>query len=295
MRIALHAGVHGTDNDILLNLLLRNGPQLQAQHVAAPHSSKYRKSLREIMIKMSRHKPSPEARDILLDLILENEGDDIEHVILSNSNFFGAPKESFQNNLMYPSALTHLAKFNYLFAPDQVELFIAIKNPITHVADMFAASSCETIEELLNGSDLTALHWYPLVKTLRTQLPDMKITLWCNEDMPFLLRQILTAFGNLPLDHPIEGEYSVFETLLSETGKQRFGTYIAAHPNITPKQKQKVMFAFADRFPNLERSEQEIDIPNVTQDLIEEITDLYDSDVEDILSLEGVRVLLPGA
>jgi hypothetical protein len=49
--------------------------------------------LRETLNAMRHQDPSKEARDIPLDVFLEDEAEDIETVFLSNAFFFGIPRE----------------------------------------------------------------------------------------------------------------------------------------------------------------------------------------------------------
>jgi hypothetical protein len=90
MHILLHAGVHATDEDRLIKCLLKNTALLSAEGVAVPGPSRYRRLLRDTLQAMGDGSPSPDAREILLETILEGETPD--RMILSNDNFFGVPR-----------------------------------------------------------------------------------------------------------------------------------------------------------------------------------------------------------
>ena len=73
MQIVLHAGAHFTEDERLVRCLLRNKEDFSRRGVAVPGPSKYRTILRETLAAMQDSAPAPDASDVLLDMILDDE------------------------------------------------------------------------------------------------------------------------------------------------------------------------------------------------------------------------------
>ena len=111
MRIILHAGANKTDDDHLLLSLRRNLTLHHQNKIALPLPKQYRRPLRQRMMQSNHTAPDADARDILLDLFLDNEPEDCRTLYMGIPSFFGAPKESVQNNSFYPHAISNLVRF----------------------------------------------------------------------------------------------------------------------------------------------------------------------------------------
>ena len=129
MQLALHAGAHFTENDRLLRCLLRNKDSFARRGVAVPGPGKYKTLLRSTILAIQDHPPAPDAGEVLLDMILEEE--DADRVILSHMFLFGAPRACVRDGLIYDIAPERLAQIASLFADNEIELFVAIRNPAT--------------------------------------------------------------------------------------------------------------------------------------------------------------------
>jgi len=78
MKIVLHAGVKCTDEERLLTTLRSNKDILAQRRVAVPDPRNYRVILRETLNAMRHQDPSKEARDIPLDVFLEDEAETLK-------------------------------------------------------------------------------------------------------------------------------------------------------------------------------------------------------------------------
>ena len=76
-------------------------------------------------------------------------------------------------------------------------------------------------------------------------------------------------------------------------GMKRFTSYLAAHPEITAAQHQRVIAAFLDKYAIDDALEEELDMPGWTEELVEDMTEVYDEDLARIQEIPGVRVILP--
>ena len=131
MQIAIHTGAHFTDEERLIKCLMRNADAFSQLGIAVPGPSRYRTLLKNTMSALKDAPPAPDARDVLLDAILDDAQAD--RMILSNSHFFGSQRHALAEGLLYPYAPERLVHMKRLFDFDQLELFLAIRNPASFV------------------------------------------------------------------------------------------------------------------------------------------------------------------
>lgn len=121
MQIAFHIGANCTDEDRLLKSILRNASTLLQQGIAVPGPGKYRALLRESIQSLDGTSPSDDAREILLDAIVEE--DDMQRVILSNDNFIAIPKRVFDRGVFYPQTESKVRGMCRLFPDDELSFY----------------------------------------------------------------------------------------------------------------------------------------------------------------------------
>jgi hypothetical protein len=95
-------------------------------------------------------------------------------------------------------------------------------------------------------------------------------------------------------DHEkIIGGFDLLSSIMSKEGMQRFRSYLDSHPEMSEFQKRRVIAVFLDKFALEDEIEEELDMPGWTEDLVEEMTEIYDQDVAVIQSIPGVRLVTP--
>jgi len=62
---------------------------------------------------------------------------------------------------------------------------------------------------------------------------------------------------------------------------------------MTTAEHPRVIAAFLDKYVIDDALEEELDMPSWTEELVEEMTEIYDEDVARIQEIPGVRVILP--
>ncbi|TMM54106.1 hypothetical protein [Sulfitobacter sabulilitoris] len=291
MQLVLHTGAHFTEEERLMKCLLRNKGDFAKRGVAVPGPGKYRKLLRETLAAMQDTAPSPGAREVLLDAILDDEPAD--RVILSNAHFFGAPRAAVRQGLIYTEAPKRLAHMTKLFPHDQIELFMAIRNPATFLPAAFDQSPREEMDDFVGGVDPRAIRWSDTLLRIREAVPDIDITVWCNEDTPLIWAQIIRELAGLEHGEKIIGGFDLLSDIMSKEGMLRFRAYLKAHPVMTEVQKRRVIAAFLDKFAIEEEIEEELDMPGWTDALVNDMTEVYDEDVFEIQRIPGVQVIAP--
>ncbi len=291
MQVVLHAGAHNTDEDRLVKCLLRNRDDFRQRGIAVPGPSRYRRLLRDTLHAMSEGTLAPDARDILLDAILDE--DHPKRLLLSNDNFFSVPKLAVAKGVFYPRAEIKLAHLARIFAQDRLELFLAIRNPATFLPAVHADAPEMRFDDFIDGTDPRDLRWSELIGRIHAHVPGLGITVWCNEDTPLIWAQLIRDMAGLDPAQKIIGGFDLLSEIMSQAGMKRFRAYLKEHPNMTEIQKRRVITAFLDKFAIEDEIEQELDLPGWTEELVDSLTALYDDDVFRISQMPGVTMIAP--
>ncbi|MEQ6247683.1 hypothetical protein ABMC89_02210 [Sulfitobacter sp. HNIBRBA3233] len=290
MKLVLHAGVHFTEEERLTKCLLRNADDFAAHGISVPGPSKYRGLLRDTLNAMVSAPPTEGARDVLVDAILDDG--EAERVILSDPNFFRTPKTAMQEGMLYPAAPVRMMRLMHLFAQDEVEIFIGIRNPATLVPILHGKSDTPEPEKFWGGRGPRDVRWSETIALLREAVPEAPITIWCNEDTPLLWAHIIRQMAGLPDDRKIIGGFDLLSSIMSAEGMKRFRAYLKDHPVMTEHQKRRAIAAFLDKYALEGEVEEELDMAGWDDALVDELTEIYDADVETIAAIPGVRVLM---
>lgn len=291
MQIILHAGAHFTEEDRLVRCLLRNKEDFSKRGIAVPGPGKYRPLLKDTVAALQDAPPAVDARDVLLDLILDEENAD--RMILSHMFLFGAPRACVRNGFIYQSAPERMAQLSGLFAHDEVELFLAMRNPATFLPALFEQAPQEDMDAFLRGADPYAIRWSDTLSAIRSAAPDVTITTWCFEDMPMLWAQIVREMAGLEHGEKIVGGFDLLSEIMSKEGMQRFRAYLKSHPTMTEMQKRRVIAAFLDKFAIEDEIEEELNAPGWTEDVIDTMTEIYEEDMERVARIPGVSFIAP--
>jgi len=290
MKLVLHAGVHFTEEDRLMKCLLRNADDFASKGVIVPGHSKYRGILRETLNAMVSAEPSEMARDVLMDAFLDER--EAERVILSDANFFRTPKTAMQEGMLYPAAPIRMMRMAQIFEQDDLEIFMGIRNPAGFLPLLHSKADKPEPEAFWGGRDPREVAWSHTLDLLRQAVPDVPITVWCNEDTPLIWAHIIRQMAGLEDNQKIIGGFDLLSSIMNPEGMKRFRAYLKDHPVMTEHQKRRAIAAFLDKYAVEEAVEEELDMPDWTEELVDEMSDLYDADVETISKMDGVRVLM---
>jgi len=291
MQVIVHTGAHNTDEDRLMKCLLRNKQSLSEGGVAVPGPGKYRELLAQSFRAMSEGEPAADAREVLLDAILDDETAD--RMILSNPFFFGAKRIAVIDGLLYPTAPERVAHLQKLFSGDQVRVFLALRNPASFLPAVLGTTTPATLKEVMGGRDPRELRWSETLNRIRATAPDVQLTVWCHEDSPLIWGPIIRDMAGLQPGEKIVGAFDLLAEIMSSEGMQKFRAYLHQHPRLSESQKRDVTAVFLERFGIPELLEEELDLPGWTDELVADMTEIYDADVERIQSSPGVSLILP--
>lgn len=291
MDIALHIGANCTDEDRLLKSLLKNGDGFASQGIKVPGPGKYRRLLRETIQNLNGAPPAPDTRDILLDAIID--GEKPKRLVLSNANFICIPNRIFDNGIFYEQTEIKLSTMRSLFPHDNLQIYLAVVNPATFLPDAFQASKAATMDAYLKGMHPTNVRWSDVVRRIQAVVPDCKLTVWCNEDTPLIWAELIRAIAGIDSATKITGGFDLLATIMSPEGMNRFLNYMRQHPPQTQGQKRRIIGAFLDKYAIADKIEEEVDIPGMTEELLDDLSAIYDQDVGMIAQMPGVEFIQP--
>ena len=291
MDIVLHAGAHFTEEERLIKCLLRNKENWAQRGIAVPGPGRYRRLLRDTLIALGDAEAAEDARDVLLDAILDQERAD--RMILSHPHLFGVAHALVRDGLFYPEAAARLVRMTRVFGEDDLELFFAIRNPATFVPAAFARAGVADVSTLLRGTDPRGLSWSYSLEAIRDAVPGVPITVWCNEDAPLVWEQVLRALAGPAAGRDLEGGCDLALDLMTAEGGRRLTAYLAEHPEFDPARRSRARAAFLAKFARTEALEEELDLPGWTEDLVAELTEIYDEDTRRLASLPGLQLIQP--
>lgn len=291
MQVVLHAGAHVTDEDRLVNTLITNRDLLGENGTNVPHPNAYRKLIRDVFQTAQHTGLGADVREVILDAILK--GDAKDRLILSNPGLFGTPKMAVSAGSLYTATEQRLATLGQIFQHDTLELFLAICNPATFLPAVYQKTPYTNFDEFMRHEDPRSVRWSEMILRVRKTYPDLPVTVWCNEDLPLIWAQVLREMAGIDPTVEIVGEFALLHEIMTETGLKRFRSYISSHPGMSEIQKRRVIAAFLDKFAREEAIEAELDMPGWTDDLIEELTGIYDDDLYAIQRIPGINLITP--
>ena len=292
MHIVLHTGVHFTDEDKLMKCLLRNAPDFAKLGVAVPDPGRYRTLLRDTLHAIGpQTPPTDNAREFLLDAFLDGETPD--RMILSNEHFFCVPSMAVTRGVLYRKADQRVQTVRNLFSKDSFEVFMAIRNPATFLPAIFNTRKKDDLADFLGDSDPADILWSEVILRMREANPDVPMTIWCNEDTPLLWGQLIRDFAALEPGTQIKGGFDLLSEIMSREGMQRFRAYLAEQPEMNEIQRRRVTSAFLDKFAIEDQIEEVIDLPGWSEDLMDELTEVYEEDLFTISRIPGVTLMTP--
>ena len=291
MQVIFHTGAHCTDEERLLKCLLRNKNDLAKRGISVPGPGRYRYLLKDAFKALKTAAPSPDARDVLVDAILDDEICD--RLILSNAHFFGSQRFALVNGQLYPDAAERMTQLQMLFQFEQIEMFMAIRNPATFLPAIIGKVSKRKLKTRMGDADPREIRWSDMVLRVREAVPNVALTIWCNEDTPLIWAQIIREIAGLGPGDKIIGALDLVNSIMSKAGIKRLNAYLQKHPEMPEVQQRRVIAAFLDKFAVEEKVEEVLDLPGWTDDLVDELTDMYDEDVLRIQRIPGVQMIAP--
>ena len=288
MRIVYHLGAHCTDEDRLIRCLLKNRAVLSEQGIEVPSPTRYRKLLRETLLKLQDGVASDDMQALLLDQIMD--ADSAERLILSWDNFLNFPSWAVTGGLYYLAG-ERVNALRRVFPSLEVECHLAIRNPATFLPALKQKVAAKGSREGLPPVDPMKLNWSNVARQILYHNPGVPLTVWCDEETPLIWPEVLQAVsGHAPGTALVDTD-EVLAMIMNDIGLARMKTYCAEHPPQSATQRRRIVSAFLEKFARPDQVNFEIDMPGWTDDFVTTLTTRYHEDVDRLSQLPGVTVI----
>ncbi len=291
MQVILHCGVYSTDMVPLLDSLKANEDLKLPFKTQISDPEHIRIFLRKLLRNADVNDVVEDTRHLILDVA--DIKSDTQRIFLSNPAILGTYRDFEHEGMLFPNVTKYLSILKTVFKDDDLEICFAMRNPATLLSSVLQATRQQNISDLIGNSDPTKLLWSEMIKRIRAFMPDLPITVWYNEDSPLIWRSLLQHLLRLPADADVKNAFQPVASLLSAEDLARFQVYIKKHPGMTLSQERRVIATFIDKFVSKDALEESVEIEGWSQELVDNITRVYEADQKAIAGIPNVTLILP--
>ena len=288
MQIVYHVGAHGSDQAKLIRTLLRNRGGLLKYGTEIPAPNRYIGLFGEAIGSLNGGEASPEMQEILLDMLIDNE--DAKRLVLSQSMFLGTPQRALSKTGLYPLSPRRLRGLSNLFPDSVVEFHLGVVHPATQVAQLVARNKGD-YHATINGADPRQLRWAPSVRAMLEAVPDREFVVWAQEDLPFTWPEVLRRMAGVGPEVPLVGEDAVLADLLTPEILHDLQANIDATPDLSIRGRRNLVEQALAAGGTVAAMESDVALPGWTQDLIDELSEIYAEDLAEVAAISGVEFI----
>lgn len=291
MQVAIHAGVAFTDEGRVLNSLKKNSDILTATGASYFGPRRYKTSFKPVLDKLVVQDSDSAALQYLRDIL--PTGPKARRTIFTSQDFATEPAFALQEGQLYPLAGRRMAMLEQIYNAHEIELFIGLRNPGSLIPKLLMAIPEQTRAEIVQTTDLSCLSWIGMIEDIRDLAPGIQITLWSNEDTPFIWGDIIRALAGLDEDTVLVDEHDLLLSLLDEAGRNKVVDLTNSHaPQAKDRLKDDIARIFEDH-AQPEKIEEELELPGWNTEIVDAFSELYELDLDRLGEIPGVRVLTP--
>ena len=291
MDIAIHLGAHLTDEGRLRACLEKNEALLAQDGIEVPDAARYRSSVLAAVKANATGPLSADAGTVLLDSIIT--GDNTKRLVLSSERFLSPLPSAVRRAQFCPMAEARIRGLHALFSNHHVSFFLAIRNPASFLPALMDAINDDQAATIKSDLEPTKLRWSDLVRTIRTHFPEAPVTVWCDEDTPFIWQDVLQSVSGHTETTDLAHLYDWFDNVMVDGGAAKLAAYMDSAPPMDRSQRQRVIAAFLDKFCDETKNDVDVSAIGWTEDMVDLLSELYENDVEAIAGMDGVTLLQP--
>jgi hypothetical protein len=291
MDIALHLGVHLTDDGQLRGCLQANKRILAEQGIAVPRSRSFQNLFRAAANDLTVGETVPDFATELCAAVGASAA--TRRLICSTPALLCTLPEALEHGVLYPGAAARLAAYRTLLSAYPTEIFLAIRNPASFVPALLAELEPSDRGAILSHLRLDALRWSVLVQDIRKAWPEAPITVWCDEDTPFLWHRLLRLLSGHKPHGEFDNSFDWFNSVMIAGGAEKLEAYLRARPNLEEEFRHQIISAFLDKFGDDEKLDVDVSLAGWDAAQLDAISELYEQDVAFIAQMPGLRFLQP--
>ncbi len=291
MDIVLHLGAHLTDEAQLRDCLRANQAGLSRAGVLV---ARPRDCLTPVLEAASALASERQITGFMAKLCDAVDADDTtRRLVLSAPGLLARLPEVTDGRTLYPLVSERIRALRTMFDNQPTEVFLCIRNPATYIPAFLASAKSRHTQNVLENLSGESLRWSQLVTDLRTYWPEAALTVWCDEDTPFLWHRILHEVAGVTPEGGFAKSYDWFRAVMVEGGAEKLEAYLEAAPPVDEQHRQKVIAAFLDKMCDESKLDVDISATGWDEASVDVLSELYEDDVDLIGSIEGVRLLQP--
>ncbi len=291
MQVAIHAGAAFTDEGRLLTSLQTNNTTLSQTGTRFFGPRRFRQVFNPVFQALHSGSLTPKGEDRLRNVLPSDEN--AQRAIFLSNEFAGDRGATLLDGQLYPRAGERMALLEHAFHGHQVEIFLALKNLGSFIPKLLMSLPEAERAAVIDNTDLSCLSWIGMIDDIRDLAPNVKITLWCNEDTPFIWGDIIRAIADLPDDTPINKEFDLLLSLLTDEGKQKAADLTQPDSNLTRGEITDALALILTENAEPDKIEEELDLSGWNSDIVDAFSELYEQDIDRLETTTGVRFLRP--
>ena len=285
--ISVQIGSTFDGSQALLWSLRRNENVLAAHNVIVPRPKFYRRRLTELA-ETNQGAPAPkELQDELLYSTFEP--DESGHVFFTDIDMMEPVAQMWDGTRWFPDLGRKAAWLHGLLPSAPMRFLLSMRHPASFLSDVLRSGGYPKFDKSM--PDPTNLSWRDVVGDLRTQCPDVPMTVWRAEDLPLVWGQAMHAACALPDTVALQGIFDPLEGVMSEDGLKRLRKYLADRTDFTMEMRERVIAIFIDKFAAKDALANELDIPGWTEKMQKLAEEKYLADVDAVAGMAGVTYL----
>ncbi|MCV2870198.1 hypothetical protein OEW28_16330 [Defluviimonas sp. WL0002] len=290
MQVIYHIGAHCTDEGRILKALLKNRGLLVDRGVAVPSPAQFRPVLRRAMQSLSGGLLGQDAGQMIIEDLLD--GTPASRLIFSHDFLMSIPMHSIGEDGLYANAPRNVAALSRIFAEGACEFHIGLRNPATLVPALVRMQRGQSYRDVMGAAHPLEMRWRPVIERIFERVPDARLVLWCDEDLPFVWPELLRRMADLNPEIALEGENDFLATLLTPAGLATLESRLSTAPRDIESRRAITAEVLAAHLRE-GAAEEAIELPGWSQTLIDQMTAEYDADVAAIASFPRVEFLWP--
>lgn len=288
MQIVYHVGAHGSDQGKLVRTLLRNREGLLKHGTEIPAPNRYYGLFGSAMTALDGGEATQDMQEILLDSLIDHE--DVKRLVLSQRMFLGVPQRVISKVGLYPYGPRRVRGLSNLFPDSVVEFHLCVVHPATQVAQLVMRNKGD-YSTIMNGADPRQIRWAPAVRAMLEAAPDREFVIWAQEDLPFTWPEVLRRMAGIGPDVPLIGEDAVLADLLKPEILHDLQANMDATPDLTIRARRNLVEQALAAGGTEAAMESEVPLPGWSQDLIDELSEIYAEDLDELAAISGVEFI----
>ncbi len=291
MEIALHLGAHLTDEGQLDKCLRKNRSELVDAGIIVRRTSDYLNLMRGAANALATGTDTP---DFMAQLTAAMKAPaDARRLFFSAPGLLTTLSQVTDGTTLYPGTMARVAAYRHLLAGAETEIFVAIRNPASFIPALLRELADFERAEILENLRPEEMRWSLFIDEIRQGWPEASLTIWCDEDTPFVWHRLLRLVSGYEPETDFKNSFNWFDSVMIKGGAEKLAKYLEVNPPVDEAHRQQVISAFLDKYCDPAKLEVDVSIAGWDETQTDVISELYEDDVDLIRNMEGVRFISP--